>query len=179
MASDPLVLVGQSGRQFAAYAAAVLVFIVDPQERILLLAHPKRPGKWEVVNGAMNARETILEAALRETREEAGPDLQVRPLGVLHAYTFRYDAAVSHMISIAYLFAAEGGTVTPGDDMAGSDVRWWSLAEIEAENPTTIVPRTQQRWLLHHTVEMYRLWKLNPPRVLQPDLGETRNKYEL
>jgi hypothetical protein len=44
-------------RQFACSAAAVLGFIVDDQKRILLLSHPRRPGMWEVVNGALEAAE--------------------------------------------------------------------------------------------------------------------------
>lgn len=47
--------------------------------------------------------------ALREVREEAGPDLRVRPLGVVHASTFAYDDRVRRMISVVYLMAHEGG----------------------------------------------------------------------
>jgi ADP-ribose pyrophosphatase YjhB (NUDIX family) len=144
-----------------------------------MLAHPDRPGRWEPVNGAMDAGETILDAVLRETREEAGPDVRARPLGVIHAYTFRYDDAVSHMISIAYLCAYEGGEVVPGDDMAGSAVRWWSLSEIEAEQPTIVAPGSPDlRWLLPRAVELYRELKDRPPAVLQPDLSSMKNKYE-
>ncbi len=171
-------LAGKSGRRFAAFAAAVLVFIIDEQERLLMLSHPARPGKWEVVNGAMDAGDTVLSAALRETAEEAGPAVRVRPLGAFHAYTFRYDEAVSHMISVCYLCAYRGGEVTPGDDMAGSAVRWWSLEEIEAEDAYTVAPRIPQRWVLRRAVECYRLWKDQPDPLLQPPLDQTRNKYE-
>ncbi|CAN5248174.1 hypothetical protein BH18CHL2_BH18CHL2_07380 [soil metagenome] len=44
-------------------------------------------------------------AALRETREEAGSRLAVRPLGIVHAYTYRFDAKLRTMTSIAYLLA--------------------------------------------------------------------------
>lgn len=145
------------GRRFACFPAAVLVFIVDAQERILLLAHPHRGGAWEVPNGAVDAGESILEAVVRETREEAGADVVIRPLGALHAYGFRYDEAVTSMISIAYLLAYVGGQVEPGDDMRGSAFRWWSLDEIERERPRILRPA--EPWLLERAVTLHRLWQ--------------------
>ena len=52
------------------------------------MSPPQWPGRWEVVSGAVEAGETLLEAVLREIREELGERIRVRPLGVLHAYTF-------------------------------------------------------------------------------------------
>lgn len=171
------VLTGLSGRQFAGFAAAVLVFVVDERGRILMLAHPELPGRWEVINGAMEAGNTVLEAVLRETHEEAGPHIRVRPLGAFHAYTFRYDDAVPHMISIAYLCAYEGGEIVPGDDMAGSEVHWWGLDDIEREKPYLLVPHDQP-WTLERAVELYWSWKDRNDVQLQPPLEGTKNKYE-
>lgn len=176
--ADYPTITGSSGRTFAAFPAAVLVFIIDDQERILLLASPKRPGKWEPVNGAMDAGDTVISAALRESAEEAGADVRIRPLGVFHAYLFPYDPTLS-MISLLVVAAYEGGEVRPGDDMAGSEVRWWSLAEIDAEQPTIIVPRDGSRWVLGRAVECYRLWKDQHEPPVQPDLNNRRNKYDL
>src|SRR5437879_11417902 len=88
----PPTITASSGRAFATFPAAVVVTIVNPQEELLLLESPRRAGLWEPVNGAVDEGETLLGAALREVREEAGPDLRVRPLGVVHASTFAYDA---------------------------------------------------------------------------------------
>ena len=142
-----------------------------------MLSNPKRPGKWEVVNGALDGGETILEGVLREVREEAGPAIRVRPLGTLHAYTFRYDDDVQYMISIAYLLAYEGGEVLAGDDMAGSEIQWMSLAELESGEVDIIVPQAQP-WLFRRAVDLYRLWKGAADVMLQPHFDETtRNKY--
>jgi ADP-ribose pyrophosphatase YjhB (NUDIX family) len=98
-----------------------------------------------------------LEGALREVREEVGPDVQVRPLGTVHAYTFHYDDNVKFMASICYLMAYEGGQVQPGDDMQGSRYRWWSLEELGDDNVTIVVP-TDRKWLFRRAIELYRLW---------------------
>lgn len=175
--NKPVIVSADGRRAFAAFTASVVVYIVDDLERILMLASPKRHGAWEVINGAMDADESILTAVLRETAEEAGPDVRVRPLGTIHAYTFRYDATIPHMISIAYLCAYEGGDVVPGDDMAGSEFRWWSLAEIAAEQPQIIVPGPEHPWLLTRAVDLHHWLKDQPPVVLQPDFSQTKNKY--
>ena len=175
---QPLIRDAAGRRVFACSAAAVLAFIVDAQERLLLMAHPRRNGEWEVVNGALEAQETVVEGVLREIREEVGPALRVRPLGTVHSYTFRYDEAVQYMISIAYLVAYEGGPIQPGDDMRGSQYRWWRLEELLDEHVKLIVPR-DQKWMAARAIELYGLWK-DQMADLQPALDPSaRTKYTL
>ena len=163
---------------FATYPAAVVVAIVNDDEELLLLESPRRPGWWEPVNGGVDAAETLIEAALREVREEAGPEVRVRPLGVVHASTFAYDALVTHVISITFLMAYEGGEVVPGDDMIGSRIRWVSPDAIAAES-LRLVPPLDEPWLLRRTVELYRSWSHKPDVELQKALSQTGwNKYE-
>jgi 8-oxo-dGTP pyrophosphatase MutT (NUDIX family) len=168
-ANQPHILTADEKRRFACSPVAVVVFIVNEREEILLLAHPKRDGGWEVINGGLEAGETILEGALRETREEAGAGIQVRPLGTVHAWTFHYDKEVEHMISLGFLMAYEGGAVEPGDDMAGSAYRWWRVEELEDPDVRLIVP-PGQKWLVRRAVELYRLWKAQDVE-LQPELS--------
>ncbi len=178
MTTPPPIIIAKSGRRFATSAAGLVAFIVDEQERILMLAHPKYGGnKWEPPNGAYNGDETLLDAAIREAHEEAGAQIQIRPLCVLHAYTFPYDEGLRYMISVAFLFAYEGGEVIPGDDMAGSAVRWMTLADVHSGKHQIIVPQ-QQEWLFDHAIAMYRLFKDRPPINLQPIFSENmKNKY--
>src|SRR5262245_15426832 len=87
-------LVAANGRRFAGFAAAVLVFIIDPStRRFLLLSSPPKRGceGWEIINGGLEGGETLTEGALREVAEEAGPEVHVRILGAVHATTFLYD----------------------------------------------------------------------------------------
>ena len=169
--------IGERRRLFVCSAVAVLVFIVNEAEKILLLAHPRRKGMWEVVNGSLEAEETLLAAALRETREEVGPDVRVRPLGAVHAYTFHFDENVPYMLSLGYLMAYEGGAIQPGDDMRDSQFRWWNLEEMAEASVQIIVP-PNQKWLMQRAVELYRLWKEQTVE-LQPELSFTaKNKYQ-
>jgi 8-oxo-dGTP diphosphatase len=165
------VIATSGGRLFELHPAAVVVPILNRREELLLLESPLRPGWWEPVNGAVEARETLLEAALREVREEVGTEVRVRPLGVVHASTFAYDAAVTHMISVAYLMAYEGGAPQPGDDMGGSRVRWANLAEIDSEE-LRLVPPLDQPWLRQRTIDLFRLWEPGPDVLLQAPLSD-------
>ncbi len=176
MPTPPIMHDSTGRRIFTCQPAAVLAFIVAPDERILMLSHPARSG-WEVVNGALNGDETVLDGVLRETREETGDHVRVRPLGALHAYTFRYGDAVQYMISIAYLLAYEGGDVMPGDDMRGSAVQWVSVDDIERGALPVMVP-TGQPWLFRRAVDLFRLLREQPPVTLQPHFdASSRNKY--
>ena len=58
--SQPIIT-SAKGREFACFPGAVLAFIVNEQEEILMLAHPARKGYWEVINGAMDAGQTVLQ----------------------------------------------------------------------------------------------------------------------
>jgi 8-oxo-dGTP pyrophosphatase MutT (NUDIX family) len=144
-------------RQFTCSPIAVLAIIVNQSEEILLLCHPEQDAGWQVVNGAMEAGETALEGALRETYEEVGRCIQVRPLGTVHVSTFHYDERVRFVLSVAYLLAYEGGEIQPGDDMEGCDYRWWSLDEIASEDVELIVP-PGEKWILARAVGLYNLW---------------------
>ncbi|MCA9932987.1 MAG: NUDIX hydrolase [Ardenticatenaceae bacterium] len=156
-------------RPFAAFPVAVQAILVNEQEQILLLSSARRgrAGIWQIISGGLEASETILAGTLREVAEEVGADVQVRPLGLVHAQSFHYDTAVQHMIGTYYLMAYEGGEVIPGDDMVGSEWRWWSLDEL-VDAP---LHASTHLWMLRRAVQLYRLWKDEGERPLQPPLS--------
>jgi ADP-ribose pyrophosphatase YjhB (NUDIX family) len=144
-----------NGRSFATFPAAVVVPVINRQEELLLLRSPRDRLLWQAVGGAVEVGETLLDAALREVREEAGPALRVRPIGVVHASNFSYDACVPNMISVVYVMAHEGGEAVPGDDMQGSEVRWETLGAIASEQ-LPMLPPLDQPWLRRRAVEVFR-----------------------
>lgn len=178
MPNQQPIITSVNRRKFPASATGLLAFIIDSEERVLLLAHPKRKGEWEVINGGLDAEETILDGVMREIGEEAGKEIRVQPLGAMHAYTFRFDDNVQYMISICYVLAYESGEVLPGDDMTGSVVKWWRLDEVMNDEVKLIVPR-DQKWLLKRAIEVYQLWK-DQKVDLQPERDpQARTKYKL
>src|SRR5438093_9701085 len=86
-------------RRFACFPAAILGFIFNEANEVLLLSHPSRSGTWEVINGAVESGESPVDALLRETAEEAGLGVRIRPVACVHAFLFRYDSAVTSMLS--------------------------------------------------------------------------------
>ena len=153
-------LVGANGRRFAGFAAAVLVFIVDPStRRFLMLSSPAKRGRagWEIVNGGLEAGESVLEGVAREVAEEAGPDVRLDVLGTVHSWTYRYDDQVTHMLSLAFVASYLGGEVVPGDDMAGSSVWWASLDELRASSASSaLIP--EELWLFERALQCFDLW---------------------
>jgi 8-oxo-dGTP pyrophosphatase MutT (NUDIX family) len=169
--NQPFVTDAAGSRSFACSPVAVVAFIVDGRERLLLLSSPRKrgaPGKWEVINGGLEAEETLLDGVLREVHEEAGQDIRVRPLGVIHAQTFRYDESIPYMISVCFLLAYDGGEVVPGDDMVGSEVRWASLDELENGTVDLLLPRDS--WLPRRAIDAYRWLRGRPAVELQSPL---------
>lgn len=131
----------------------------------MLLSSPTRNQKneWQVISGGMDANETILDAATREAYEEAGSGIEIRPLGVVHSQTFTYDSNIPYMHSIHYLFHFLGGVVVPGDDMVGSQVRWWQLDELADSN--IIYHPSTSFWHLERAIQLWELWSKNPPNL--------------
>ncbi|HUP84329.1 MAG TPA: NUDIX hydrolase [Acidimicrobiales bacterium] len=170
MATQPE-LVGANGRRFPGFAAAVLVFIIDPSSRrVLLLSSPakrSRPG-WEIVNGGLEAGETLLDGVLREVGEEAGPDVRIRVLGAVHASTWHYDDEIPNMISTFFVASYLGGEVVPGDDMAGSSVRWATLDEVAELEAAGVALIPEETWVFRRAFECFGNWVDGPDRLPSP-----------
>ena len=144
-------------REFACFPAAILGFVVNDDDEILLLSHPARKGGWEVVNGAMREGESPVVALLREVSEEAGTGLTIQPVGLVHTFLYRFDSAIPAMLSIAYVATYVDGDVVPGSDMAMSEFRWASLHEIESGRLSLAVP--SQSWMFRRALTVHRMFK--------------------
>lgn len=154
---QPTVRTADGRREFACFPAAILGFLINERDEILLLSHPSRKGGFEVINGAVEHGESPLEAFYRETREEAGPRVQMKPVSAFHTFLYRFDSRVPAMFSIAYVATYLGGDIEPGHDMAGSSVRWVALPEIVEGRMNILVP--SQAWLFRRAVMVHSLLK--------------------
>ena len=137
------------------------MFIIDPAtRRFLLLSSPPKRGRpgWEIVNGGLEAGESVLEGVRREVAEEAGPAVRIRVLGSVHSWTYRYDTSVTHMLSLAFVAAYGGGEVVPGDDMAGCEVKWASLDEVRSL--PSLIP--EDVWVFERALELFDAWVDGP-----------------
>ncbi|MCB0211658.1 MAG: NUDIX domain-containing protein [Anaerolineae bacterium] len=165
---QPIVITaGPRFRRFATSALAAQAIIINQAQQVLLLFSPRKQS-WQVVSGALEAGETLLDGTLREVYEELGNAIRVRPLGTVHMETFHYDEQVHYMLSSYYLFEYQGGAIVPGDDMIGSEYRWWRMTDIDAAgidfHPTT------KPWILKRAVQLYELWQTEPNLPLQETL---------
>jgi 8-oxo-dGTP pyrophosphatase MutT (NUDIX family) len=169
-------ITAKSGREFAVFPAGLIALIIDSQERFLLLKHPKHE-TYEPVNGGYDGGETILEGFLREIREEAGEQIQVRPIAAVHTYSFHYDEILPPMISMVFLFEYLGGDVIPGDDMVNAEIHWLRVEEINSGEYIIPVPN-QVLWVYERAAKLYRLLKDEPSVLLQPLRENMRRKYD-
>ena len=148
MAELPTV-VAENGRVFTCFPAAVLVIPVNEAGQVLLFS--KDQERWVTVAGGIEDNETVLDAAFRELREEAGPEISAEPVGVVHTHTFHYDRLARNMISIYYVVRYLGGEVKPGDDMAGASYAWRAPSDVSDEE--LLIPHGQV-WILERAAAM-------------------------
>jgi ADP-ribose pyrophosphatase YjhB (NUDIX family) len=136
---------------------------------VLLLSSPAKRGRagWEIVNGGLEAGETLLDGVRREAAEEAGPSVRLRVLGVAHASTWHYDDEIPHMISTFFVASYLGGDVEPGDDMAGSAVRWATLDEVVAMAAAGEALVPEESWVFERAFECFDRW-VDGPDLLSP-----------
>jgi ADP-ribose pyrophosphatase YjhB (NUDIX family) len=103
---------------------AVGTIIADAESRIVLVKRAIEPGygKWVFPGGYVDRGEQLVQAALREAREECGLDVRLEGLVDLYSYPGRTP------IIIVYAAALVGGTLTVDDE--GLEARWFTIAEV-------------------------------------------------
>ena len=111
---------------------AVAVVVLDAEGRVLMLERTDN-GKWALPGGAQELGESVREAAVRETLEETGIDIEVS--GVVGIYSdprhvIAYDdGEVRQEFSICLRGKAVGGTATTSDE--SQTVRWVEPSELD------------------------------------------------
>jgi len=104
---------------------ATTAFVLDSQDRVLLI-HRTDNDLWALPGGAQEFGEYVAETAVRETKEEAGVDIEV--VGIVGIYTNPNhvveftDGEVRQQFSICFRGRALGGDLRPSDE--SSEVEW-------------------------------------------------------
>jgi ADP-ribose pyrophosphatase YjhB (NUDIX family)/N-acetylglutamate synthase-like GNAT family acetyltransferase len=100
-----------------------------------------KPGQWALPSGYIEAEESVEEAAIRESREETGLDVEL--IDLLGIYSFPEGPPTSGII-VFYRARPVGGTLRAGDDAL--DVRVFKPDELP-ELPFRTHRQAMARWL--------------------------------
>ena len=120
-------------RRYPSRPVAAVGIVIWRGDQVLLIRRgkPPRAGEWGLPGGMQDLGETILEAAVREAREETG--LEVTPLGIITALdgiTRDKKGGVEFHYTIVDVAAESGeGEARAQDD--AYEVRWAAPGEIE------------------------------------------------
>jgi len=106
--------------------ASVNVVVTNAAGEVLLIRRSDNDN-WAVPGGAIDLGESMVQAAVRETREETGIDCEVTGLvGIYtdprHVMLYTSNGEVRQEFSILLTARATGGAPTPSEE--SSEVRW-------------------------------------------------------
>jgi 8-oxo-dGTP diphosphatase len=102
--------------------------------RVLLVRRGHEPlkGEWSLPGGAVELGETLVEALVREVREETGLEIRVGPVvEVLDRVHRGADRRIEyHFVIVDYLCTPIGGRLTPSSD--ADDACWAPVGDLTA-----------------------------------------------
>ncbi len=111
----------------------VTAFVRDDAGRALLIRRTDN-GLWALPGGAQEIGEYVAQAAVRETREETGIEIEVTGLIGIYSnpdHVVAYaDGEVRQQFSILFRGRPLGGSPTPSSE--SSEVRWVRPDELDA-----------------------------------------------
>ena len=114
----------------AKFEVGVHAVVFDKENRILLV-HRRDMDLWDLPGGGMDDGEIPTEAAIRETKEETGLDVEVERLFII-------ATAPENLLGFTFYCRVIGGAVVTTDE--SDDVRYFRLDEL----PENIPPRKRE-----------------------------------
>jgi mutator protein MutT len=129
----------ESRREYPIAPIVAVGTIILENDRIALVQRAKEPAKglWTFPGGAVELGEHLRDAARREAMEETGLQVEVGEVVTVLDHVVRDEAGriQYHYVIVDYLARPTSGYLQPGSDV--SDVRWASLADLNALEMTT------------------------------------------
>lgn len=143
-------MIHPEGRQHVTHRETARVVLQDRDGAfLLLLTHFDSgvglPPRWITPGGGIDEGETVLDAAVRELREETGLMVEPAALGSVVSEQpgwwdwedgHRFHSYVDHFFTLTvdrFELDTTGWTDSERHDVL--DVRWWSLDELDVEQP--------------------------------------------
>jgi 8-oxo-dGTP diphosphatase len=111
--------------------------------RLVLVKRGAEPalGKWSFPGGAVELGEAVRDAAVRETREECGLDVELvedTPMDAYDILTADEEGRLRyHYVLLQFLVRPKGGVLKPTSDV--TDAKWVPLDEVEKYDLTESV----------------------------------------
>jgi mutator protein MutT len=106
--------------------------VILDDDRVLLVrrGHAPLKGEWSLPGGAVELGETLVEALVREVREETGLEIRVRSVvEVVDRVHRATDGRIEyHFVIVDYLCTPLGGRLTPSSDAA--DACWARVGDL-------------------------------------------------
>ncbi|MFY9288360.1 MAG: NUDIX hydrolase [Alphaproteobacteria bacterium] len=124
---------GGDGRHYPDKPVVGIGIVIWREDKILLVKRGKEPrkGEWSLPGGVQELGETIMQAAVREAREET--DLDITPLGIITAID-AMTKDTKKKIEYHYTLIEVAAESREGKAKARSDVDevcWATLEEVE------------------------------------------------
>jgi 8-oxo-dGTP diphosphatase len=114
--------------------------ILDGASRVLLVKrlHPPLEGHWSLPGGLVELGETLIQAVVREVREETGLDVEAGPVvEVVDRVQRLPDGRIEyHFVIVDYLCRSRGGEAACGSDAEA--VQWVEVGDLERWSVTPV-----------------------------------------
>lgn len=129
---------------------AIVFYLKDNKEQILLIKHANS-GHWSFPKGHVEAKETEVETALREIREETGINVSI---DTRFREVVTYSPKKDVLKDVVYFFATSEEYETFNQEEEVSDIKWVDLSSV-----VSCVSYKNDKALLRKAIDFYSLHK--------------------
>ena len=129
---------------------AIVFYLKDNKEQILLIKHANS-GHWSFPKGHVEARETEVETALREIKEETGINVSI---DTRFREVVTYSPKKDVLKDVVYFFATSEEYETFNQEEEVSDIKWVDLSSV-----VSCVSYKNDKALLRKAIDFYSLHK--------------------